>query len=376
MGLNFSFLDNWNLYEDDKKYAEPYIDFFYHQINAEKYLQKMFDNYQFVSRKTFKKQVADFISNLKEELNRYSVTITPDNVFLPIKDKHYHNSIELSRELEQHHAFINNSIDLETIGAIDNIIIIDDYSGSGNTIYELLEKIDSMVASKRIFVSALFATDNAIKFLNSIKLNNNTLFVIKKPIKIEKALFLSENNILTDYEKESYFNTCLELKIKCARGYNEIEALKSFYYFTPNNTLGIFWENTTFNYRPLFGRNNIFSDDIRDYYEENKELKKYYAALKPSLISKIYRFYSVVSMLIILSGEKTAQKLMKASDQKFKSTLKTCLEQKIIKNIDGEYSEGNNFNKYVDSGSFAILRSFSTTFSQDDQITNNLEKLK
>lgn len=143
---------------------------------------------------------------------------------------------------------------------ITNIAIVDDYMGSGNTIVNYLKKlldINKELSKKNIVIIVLQGSQIGKQTIdNFAKDNNLKISVIAS--KYSKKAFDSDN-IYSNNEvalHRSNYSKIYDKRINNVNykfGYKEIEALVSFYYNTPNNTLGLFWQNIC-GFKGLFER--------------------------------------------------------------------------------------------------------------------------
>ena len=133
---------------------------------------------------------------------------------------------------------------------VKNIAIVDDYFGSGESIInyltQLLQSCDSL-KNKNIFILVLQGSFIGKQAIEKFAKENN-LCVTLVANKYSKKAFESDNIYSlreVDLHKTKY-SDIYDRKINNSNykfGYGEIEALISFYYNTPNNTLGLFWQN-------------------------------------------------------------------------------------------------------------------------------------
>ena len=130
------------------------------------------------------------------------------------------------------------------------ICVIDDYSGSGKTfvktVNQMLEK-NHYVAQVHIFFLTLHITNTAISLINEYSKNTG--------INIDVVyLDLSDKTFKDDYLysqiearrlRLQYQNLCAKNKTNpdYVFGFEEIESMVAFHYNTPNNTLGLFWQD-------------------------------------------------------------------------------------------------------------------------------------
>lgn len=159
---------------------------------------------------------------------------------------------------------INKELCYENIDAIldeqweyiDNIVFIDDFSGSGDSFITELEKTPQRYKHKNVFFIAISIMEFGKKRIEEFAHNNDiniTLFVAERQKKaFESSLF--------DNDNEAKKNICAmseNFKIpKYAQcGYKDSQSLIVFYNNTPNNTLG-FIRYDTDKYKSIFPRQN------------------------------------------------------------------------------------------------------------------------
>ena len=133
---------------------------------------------------------------------------------------------------------------------VKNIAIVDDYFGSGETVIKYLTRLlelSEQLRNKNIFIIALqgsFIGKQAIeKFAkeNNINITIVTNKYSKKAFESDYIYLLKDVDFHRSKYSDIYDKRINDSKLKF--GYGEVEALISFYYNTPNNTLGLFWQN-------------------------------------------------------------------------------------------------------------------------------------
>ena len=148
---------------------------------------------------------------------------------------------------------------------IQVVVFIDDITGSGKTIYRMVNSCvekKPWLRDKRICIACLCGRQQKIKektkSLRKLGLDvegyigiplhkcygNSSEDNSRKTIteKYEKCINSPENWLANDTEKE------------CFMGFEQNQLLVSFYYNTPNNTLSVFWRKTRVSPNPLFMR--------------------------------------------------------------------------------------------------------------------------
>ena len=159
---------------------------------------------------------------------------------------------------------INSNLCVENLDAIypeqweliDNIVFIDDFSGTGNTFIKELEKRPTTYSGKRIFFIALNVMQLAIDKINEFadEYDIKIIFLVSKiqHKAFERNLFTNDNEAKNNIAEMS---TALGIPSNHILGYEETESLVSFYNNTPNNTLG-FIRYDTQDYKSIFPRKN------------------------------------------------------------------------------------------------------------------------
>ncbi|WP_313071183.1 phosphoribosyltransferase-like protein [Lacrimispora sp.] len=133
---------------------------------------------------------------------------------------------------------------------IKNIIFVDDCSGTGETIKKFLERQKNNFSNKQIIIILIEmmedAYDNIMQYAKNKKLNVKII-----PYYVaQKAFFKKDEKVIQKYCMTAHN---IAIKSKNIFGYAQSEALMSFYNNSPNNTLGIFWEDTEI-YNSIFPR--------------------------------------------------------------------------------------------------------------------------
>ncbi|MBR3882496.1 MAG: hypothetical protein IKJ36_04425 [Clostridia bacterium] len=160
------------------------------------------------------------------------------------------------------------------IEQIKNIVLIDDYSGSGNSIIKYIKKYNDIFSEKNVYILLVSMSENAdrhiIEELKEYKIN-----IIFEVMNIEKKAFSDVNFCKEEISrrKEEFELISRAKKIpNYIFGRYNTEALISFYNNTPNNTLNLFWEKTSQN-DPLFPRDINSSPDWRMIKKEKENRK-------------------------------------------------------------------------------------------------------
>lgn len=158
-------------------------------------------------------------------------------------------------------------------GFIDNIVFIDDFSGTGKSFIKELKRNPKRYSGKRVFFIALnimqFAIDNINDFASKHKIEIVFLISDIQKKAFERKLFSNESKIKKDIEAMSE-------KFKIPKheilGFEESESLVAFYNNTPNNTLG-FIRYDTDSYCSIFPRRDD-PKPVWQQFDRTKQNKK------------------------------------------------------------------------------------------------------
>lgn len=130
---------------------------------------------------------------------------------------------------------------------ISNIVLIDDFCGSGNTFTDFVDEYKEIIHGKRIIYAVIHCMEKAWDAIREYADKEN-LDIQVISIKQEKAAFEQNKDICDKREVFSQESVKLGLKKDTdVYGYELTEALVAFYNDTPNNTLGVFWKDTEHN---------------------------------------------------------------------------------------------------------------------------------
>ena len=222
----------------------------------------LIQNLEYYSRKLTNRLLMELHKKLLEHQN-----IKEDNTiytYIKSKDGKTNSSNDYWTEYKLFNE-INKQVCYENVNAImgkdlwecvENIVFIDDFSGTGKSFIKELEKNEEFYYNKNIYFITICIMEEAIqKIINysqekNIKTHPIYSYMQKKTF--EQELF--EDNIEA---KENLFRLTHDLGIpkkESPLGFGESESLVAFYNNTPNNTLPIIRYDTE-KYTSLFPRN-------------------------------------------------------------------------------------------------------------------------
>lgn len=143
----------------------------------------------------------------------------------------------------------------------EKIAIVDDYSGTGNTIASTLSEMicaNDKIKDSRVYIVVQHITKRAEMFLQSLAVSLSLdiqIIYLDFSEEIFKPEYIYE---MVEAEKKRLFyeSICARLDMEDnVLGYEQVQSLVAFYYNTPNNTLGLFWKDLD-GFAALFARHN------------------------------------------------------------------------------------------------------------------------
>lgn len=157
---------------------------------------------------------------------------------------------------------LNKNICIENMDVLDpedwqyiqNIVFIDDFSGTGNTFIQEIQKHHARYVGKNIYFITINTMINAAQKIEKYCAENGISIVLLSVLNQEKAF---ERDLFEDNEKAKEEIRTMSSKFSIPKqaifGYGKAQALVVFYNNTPNNTLG-FIRCDTEKYNSLFPR--------------------------------------------------------------------------------------------------------------------------
>ena len=160
------------------------------------------------------------------------------------------------------------------------LAIVDDFSGSGDTFIKTVDKYidtNSRIVSSKIFLLVIHITEiaeeNIKKYAKEVDLDIEIIYLEKsKQAFREDYIYNREQSKKKAREYESIYDR-LPLKREYKFGFCGTEALISFFYNTPNNTLGLFWQDIG-TVQALFSRHKSSPASLRNMQSKAKERRK------------------------------------------------------------------------------------------------------
>ena len=220
-------------------------------------------NLEYYSHKT----TNQWLNELHRQLIGRS-NVTEDNtIFAFIKSKHgktnssndYWTEYKLINKINKNTCIENmDLLEKEDFQYIDNIVFIDDFSGSGKSFIDELKKHPERYKNKAIYFVVINVMYKALEEIQKYAEENELEIVVLSAFKQEKAfersLFENDDkakNMIVEMSKD------LQIPKNDRLGFDKSQALVAFYNNTPNNTLG-FIRYDTEDYKSIFPRKDEY----------------------------------------------------------------------------------------------------------------------
>ncbi len=142
----------------------------------------------------------------------------------------------------------------EYLDNIENMILIDDFCGSGKTFIDYLETNKEIFSGKHVIYIVIHMMKEALERIQEYAIENQMNIDVISSKNGEKAFSITDD---LKAKRECFKVEAQKLGLRKDTdiyGYSCTESLVAFFNDTPNNTLGIFWKNTDKN-DALFPRN-------------------------------------------------------------------------------------------------------------------------
>lgn len=150
---------------------------------------------------------------------------------------------------------------------IDNVICLDDFSGSGKTIKEFLKKSAELIKDKKVIIFLIHITDIAKNVINQA-------FARYGYTDFQLLYYHKSDNIFSSHSKYALKKELIrvfeqdQLASEFPLGFNGSSSLVTFFRNSPNNTLSSYWWQSE-EWHPLFPR----KEDVLDLFGKEKKQK-------------------------------------------------------------------------------------------------------
>ena len=138
---------------------------------------------------------------------------------------------------------------LEAVQIPKELAVVDDYSGTGKSFVKTVDKmlhINELVQDTNLYFLTLHITERAIRQINEyakdVGMNIKIVSLDCSDEAFKKNYIY--NDIEAERKKRQYAQICINQNMdKYVLGFEDVSSLVAFHYNTPNNTLGLFWQD-------------------------------------------------------------------------------------------------------------------------------------
>jgi len=243
---------------------------------------ELLGNFQYYTEKRIGEKVVDLFQVFRE---RYPYALNTAVYFKPVKEygtsfsSVFFTSFWLKNGLNDYAE--ENIIELLSEDVVPpNLVVVDDYSGSGATLIKTINKLletNSGVATSNIFLLVFLITDDAeqaiLQYASETGLNIDLVCLEKTRNAFTRGYIFDANQV--DVKRAQYIELYdrFALKPEYRFGFLDVASLVAFHYNTPNNTLGLFWQDLA-DYCALFPRHKTVRTYLRKMQNEAKARKQ------------------------------------------------------------------------------------------------------
>lgn len=285
--------------------------------------------------------------------------------FLPVNDNEPHNSAYMFSNLKKismkykgrfQSNYLMKRESEYLFNTVNTIIVIDDFSGSGRSIIEMLKDVNGKSnCKKKVIVSPMLITNFSKENIEKENFPNLDIY-FELDNDVRQAKVLSSKFLLDSTQKQLYDNTCNSLNVVNKYGYEDTEELIAFSYYTPNNTLGLLWEPSEYILPFLKRDNNSFVVMNNNLYFSHNKIK----LLKKMIINENNfknRRKCILAIFLLLEFDKECiwTHLKIRNEEEYVHLKEKCIKNKILKSLNGVYKKGDKFNDFIDDEKFTRL---------------------
>ena len=252
---------------DFKKEFDSILDNWLSQFSKDErpLLLELLKNFYYYTEKTIDKKVVElhqqFLEINGEDISKVLFAKIPKeygvaNSDIVFASYWYNNNIKGNCS----HDVIREYMDKDVIP--DNLVIVDDYIGSGDTVIGALKEMLSVAPelhNSKLFVLTIHSSSigekKLIDYSSVLGLDLTFIYLDKTDKAFDDDYIFSK--IEAKLKREEYGAICAKRKVGkgVIWGYKEIQSLVSFEKTTPNDTLGLFWHSAE-NFVSLFRKNS------------------------------------------------------------------------------------------------------------------------
>lgn len=259
----FRCLERWNANDEKTAYFEQHYDEWFSQLPEEihEVVLQLLEMFMYYSQERINQYLRELHPKLEEKIESEATLYTP----LLSEKGIVNSSVDYLCTYRQMHGISKYRVTLdidtyianspEKIENVQNIVIVDDYCGSGKSLKTFIEGHNGSLKGKRIYYLVTYFMLEAQQLINEIS--------EQYEISIE-VIYINSGKRAFDDERFSEHSSELRRALKgCSKRLNiarqyplgkyNTESVVSFYNDTPNNTIGIFWCDTNI-YFSIFPR--------------------------------------------------------------------------------------------------------------------------
>lgn len=169
---------------------------------------------------------------------------------------------------------------------------------------------------------------------------------------------------------------CDRVRIAHPKGYNDTEDIIAFSFFTPNNTLGLLWEDSTYRLPFLSRVDNLFTDINQNIYLQDDFISELKSMINSKNTGNICMVV-LLSLYLLIGIDKTQimRHLKCKTDDDYNSQLQKSIDKEIICKNNNKYCKGEKFVQYVDEKAFTKLYHLNIVDTRKKQIENSMNLL-
>ncbi|USK39931.1 hypothetical protein LIS77_05230 [Cytobacillus firmus] len=199
-----------------------------------------------------RKQIEVILMDIHNTINNVLYLNPQETIYSRIEDD---SKIDSSNSLLEEFKIINDisnsfshdieKLNIEDFNYITNVVFIDDIIGSGKTVEKFFKKNIKKLSKVNIYIFCIEILEEGKQHLEQYIQNQNLTCIINQ-FNIHSRAFSNLKIFNSDnYEKEQMLRKFEEglfgANSKFVMGFENSQAIISFYRNTPNNTLGTFW---------------------------------------------------------------------------------------------------------------------------------------
>lgn len=257
----FRCLERWNANDEKTAYFEQHYDEWFSQLPEEihEVVLQLLEMFMYYSQERVNQYLFELHPKLEGKIEPETTLYTPllsgkgivnssVDYLCTYRQMHRISKYQVALDID---TYIANSS--EKFENVQNIVIVDDYCGSGKSLKTFIEGHNDSLKGKRIYYLVTYFMIEAQQLIDEIS-EQYEISIEVIYINSGKRAFDDERFSEHGSEVRKAIKRCSKkLKIPTPLGLYKTESLVSFYNDTPNNTIGIFWCDTNI-YFSIFPR--------------------------------------------------------------------------------------------------------------------------